>query len=87
MGAVGEAVRGSQTDPVVAAGVRRGDMRWLVVGGTCGRTVVWEDGGWRRAHAGGRVCGACGARVCPASVVLRGCWVGVVGVPCWYVMG
>ena len=95
MGAVGEAVRGSKADPVVwvagpsvvAAGVRRGDMRWLAVGGTCGRTVAWGDGGWRRAHAGGLVCGACGARVCRASVVLGGWCVGVVGVPFWYVTG
>ena len=58
-------------------------MRWLAVGGTCGRTVAWGDGGWWRAHVGGRVCGACGARVCRASVVLGGWCVGVVGVPCW----
>ena len=48
---------------MVAAGERRGDMRWLVVGGTCGRTAAWGDGGWWRAHAGGSLCGACGARV------------------------
>ena len=46
-------------------------MRWLAVGGTCGRTVAWGNGGWRRAHAGGRVCGACGACVCRAGVVAR----------------
>ena len=51
---------------VVAAGVRRGGMLWLAVGGTCGRTVAWASGGWRRAHAGGRVGGACDARVCSA---------------------
>ena len=45
------------------------------------------DGGWWRAHAGGSVCGACGARVCCASVVLGGLCVDVVGVPCWYVTG
>ena len=37
-------------------------MRWLAVGGTCGRMVAWGDEGWWRAHAGGRVCDACGAR-------------------------
>ena len=31
---------------VVAAGVRRGDRRWLAVGGTCGRMVAWGDWGW-----------------------------------------
>ena len=62
-------------------------MRWLAVAGTCRQTVAWGDGGWRRAHAGGRVCGACGARVCHANVVLRGWGAGVVGGPCWYVMG
>ena len=72
---------------VVAAGVRRGDMRWLAVGGTCGQTAAWGDGGWWRAHAGGGVCGACGGRVCRASVVLGGSCVDVVGVPCWYVTG
>ena len=97
VGAAGEAVRGSQADhsglgcraglSVVAAGERRGDMRWLVVGGTCGRTAAWEDGGWWRAHAGGSVCGACGVRVCCASAVLGGRCVDVVGVPCWYVTG
>ena len=60
-------------------------MRWLAVGGMCGRTVVWGSGGWRRAHAGRRVCGACGARVCRAGVVPGGWCVGVVGVPCWVV--
>ena len=62
-------------------------MRWLAVGGTCGQTVAWGDGGWWRAHAGGRVCSAYGARVCRASVVLGGWSVGVVGVLCWYVTG
>ena len=61
-------------------------MRWLAVGGTCGRTVAWGDWGWQRVHAGWRVCGACGARVCRANVVLGGWLVGVEGVPCWYVM-
>ena len=59
--------------------------RWLAVGGTCGRAVAWGNGGWRRAHAGGRVCGALGARACRASVVRGGWCVGVVGVPCWAV--
>ena len=73
---------------MVAAGERRGDMRWLVVfAGTCGRTAALGDGGWWRAHAGGSVCGACGARVCCASAVLAGRCVDVVGVPCWYVTG
>ena len=72
---------------MVAAGERRGDMRWLVVGGTCGQTAAWGDGGWWRAHAGGSVCGACGARVCCASAVLGGRCVDVVGVPYWYVTG
>ena len=72
---------------VVAAGVRRGDMRWLAVGGTCGRTAAWGDAGWWRAHAGGSVCGACGARVCCASVVLGGRCVDVVGVPFCHVTG
>ena len=79
--------QGSTFMSVVAAGERRGDMRWLVVGGTCGRTAAWGDGGWWRAHAGGSVCGACGARVCCASAVLGGRCVDVVGVRCWYVTG
>ena len=96
VGAVGEAVRGSGRPSglgcraglsVVAAGVRRGDMRWLAVGGTCGRTAAWGDGGWWCAHAGGSVCSACGARVSCARVVLGGRCVDVVGVPCWYVTG
>ena len=62
-------------------------MRWLAAGGTCGQTVTLGDGGWRRAHASGRVCGAFGARVCRASVVLNGWCVGVMGVPCSCVMG
>ena len=72
---------------VVAPGLRRGGLRWLAVAGTCGLTVAWGDGGGLRAHAGGRVCSACGAPVCRASVVLGGWCVGVVGVSCWYVMG
>ena len=72
---------------MVAAGERRGVLRWLVVGGTCGRTAAWGDGGWWRAHAGGSVCGPCGVRVCCASAVLGGRCVDVVGVPCWYVTG
>ena len=57
-----------------------------------GRWYLWTDGGvggWGLAARAscGRVCGACGARVCRASVVLDGWCVGVVGVPCWYVTG
>ena len=37
---------------MTAVGVRKGDMRWPAVGGTCGRTVAWGHGGLRRAHAG-----------------------------------
>ena len=54
---------------------------------------LWTDGGVGEMGAGGArmllgvLCGACGARVCRASVVLCGWCVGVVGVPCWYVMG
>ena len=47
-------------------------MRWLAVGGTYGRTAAGRDGRWWRAHSGGSVCGACGSRVCRASVVLGG---------------
>ena len=72
---------------MVAAGVRRGDMRWLAVGGTCGRTVVWGDGGWRARMRVGVCAVPSGARVCRASVVLGGWCVGVLGVPCWYVTG
>ena len=50
---------------MVAAGVRRGDMRWLAVGGTCGRTVALGDGGWRRAHA----VGPCAVPVVPVCAV------------------
>ena len=48
-----------------------------MVGSTCGRTVVWGHGGLWRAHAGGCVCGVCGARApcrCP-------------GVRCWWYVG
>ena len=50
-----------------------------------GHAVAWQNEGWRRAHAGGRVCGACRARVCRANVVPVAWCVGVVGVPCWAV--
>ena len=70
---------------MVAAGVRRGGMRWLAVGGTCEQPVALGSGGWRRAHAGGRVRGACGARVCRAGIVPGGCALVVLGVPCWVV--
>ena len=62
---------------VVAVGIHRGGTRWLVVGGTCGRTVVWGHGGLWRAHAGGCVCRVCGARVCRAGVVPRGLCAGM----------
>ena len=50
---------------MVAAGERRGDMRWLVVGGTCGRTAAWGMG------AGGArmLVGACAVPVAPVCAV------------------
>ena len=66
---------------VVAVGIRRGGTRWLAVGGTCGRTVVWGHGGLWRAHAGGCVCGVCGARACRAGVVPSGSCAGMGGGP------
>ena len=58
---------------VVAVGLHRGGTLWPAVGGTCGRMVAWGHGGWRCTHAGGCVCGACGALACRV-VVVRGGW-------------
>ena len=50
---------------MVAAGVRRGGMRWLAVGGTCGGTVV---GGMGAGGARMRV-GVCALPVVPVCAV------------------
>ena len=50
---------------MVAAGVRTGDMRWLVVGGACGRTMAWGDG-----TGGARMLvGVCAVPVVPVCAV------------------
>ena len=66
---------------MVAVGIHRGGKRWLVVGGTCGRTVVWGHGGLWRAHAGVCVCVVCGARACCGGVVPGGWCAGKGGGP------
>ena len=50
---------------MVAAGVRRGGMQWLAVGGTCERTVAWGNG------AGGArmLVGVCAVTVVPVCAV------------------